>query len=236
MLLIDRYITRQFLINFVILLFVLIALFVLIDMVINLDEFIDAARHTVQKRQAIAQGVLWTDALYDESKDLPLASLLWSTASLIWDWHGPLSVLLFVYLSGLVAVGAMGFTFSEMIRKGEMVAMLAGGVSMYRITAPLMVTGTLISVASLPIQEWLVPPLAEKLARSHRQLGQAGIHSFKVRFARDGRGHLFSAATFGSIWSPPPAGAGTDISLPLAAPEEDRNRARTRKPDEVCFS
>lgn len=198
MLMIDRYIIRQFLINFMILLFVLITLFVLIDMVANLDEFIDAARHMVQERQAVAQGVQWTDSMYDETKNLPLASLLWSTALLIWDWHGPLSVLLFVYLSGLVTVGALGFTFSEMIRKGEIVAMLASGVSMYRIAAPLMVVGALVSVASLPIQEWLIPPLAERLARSHQQLGQAGLHNFKVRFARDGQGHLFSAATFDS--------------------------------------
>ena len=42
--LLDRYIARQFLVNFVILLFVLLSLFVLIELVISLDDFLEAGQ------------------------------------------------------------------------------------------------------------------------------------------------------------------------------------------------
>ena len=40
----DRYIIRQFLVNFVILLCVMMMLFTVVDMILNLDEFLEAGR------------------------------------------------------------------------------------------------------------------------------------------------------------------------------------------------
>ena len=52
----DRYLVRQFLVNFVILLFVLTSLFVLIDVVVNLDEYLDAGWRVALREAGVVQG------------------------------------------------------------------------------------------------------------------------------------------------------------------------------------
>ena len=184
----DRYIIRQFLINFAILLFVLTALFVLIDLVTNLDEYLKAAQH-------MALG----SPLGAEDRDLSKAGLWATLVAMLWlmlDWHGPMIVLIYVYLCGVVVIAAMGFTYCDLARKRELTAIVVSGVSMYRIAAPVIIVGGLLNAVALPIQEFIIPPLAPKLARSHRNLGASTIGRFPVRFAPDGSGNLVSASNF----------------------------------------
>lgn len=182
----DRYITRQLLINFFILLVVLFALIVLFDLVLNLDEFLEVtqqppnADEILSSPQPVSNGWL----------------RLRHTAWLILDWHAPLSALAYVHLSGLLVLGAMGFTFCELTRRGELIAVMGSGVSLYRVAAPVLVIGCGLNLISLPIQELVIPPLATKLARSHQQIGLPSIHSFPIQFAPDGDGRLVSASRF----------------------------------------
>ena len=188
----DRYIIRQFLINFVILLFVLATLIVLIDLVINLDEFLAAAqKHAALGPMDGSGGVLEPDDP-DAAGSWSLLTVAW----LMWDWHGPVVVLMYVYLCGLVVIGAMGFTFSELTRKREMVAILTSGLSMYRVAAPILIVGGALNVLALPVQELVIPRLADKLARNHAQLGEPTVGKFPVRFVSDGAGNLISASDF----------------------------------------
>ncbi len=203
MLLIDRYIIRQFLINFVILLVVLLGLFVLIDLVVDLDEFLDAAgrvvvRHELESSRGSRAPVsdAMVDAAMDDGRDIPFGQLLAAAIVVVWDWHGPLSVLVYVYLSGLVVVGAMGFTFADLSRKREVAAIVMSGVSMYRLALPILIVGSGLNLLALPLQEWVIPPLADKLARSHRQMGRQSMHNFEVQMTPDGEHNLLSAAVF----------------------------------------
>lgn len=195
--LLDRYIIRQFLINFAILLFVLVALFVLIDLVANLDEYLEAGRRVAAQRAGSFESDDATGLQATADADSPRRwMVIVATAWVIWDWHAPLSGLLYVYGSGLVVVGAMGFTFTDMARKGEMAAVLTSGISMYRIAAPVLAIGGVLNLLALPIQEFVIPLQAAKLARNHSQLGHPGIRNFEVRFAGDGEGNLISASSF----------------------------------------
>ena len=112
------------------------------------------------------------------------------------DWYGPMIALLYNYLAGLLAVGAMAFTLTAVSRDGELVAMLTGGLSMYRIAAPLLVVGGVLNGLSLVNQEFLIPALAHKLARRKSQVEHDRVQTFAVQYAPDAEGNLISAERF----------------------------------------
>lgn len=171
----DRYIIRQFLVNFVILSVVVILLIVLIDLMIGFDEFIDAGRYRAEQRGGPV--VFWT---------------LWS----IGDYYGPLIAFIYIYLSGLIVVAATGFTFVSLARSRELVTMIAGGISMYRVAVPVLGVGIAINVLTLLDQELLIPKLADKLARDRTQIQYDSVRTFAVQYAPDAKDNLFSASHF----------------------------------------
>jgi len=172
----DRYIIRLFVINFVILLVVMMILFVLIDVIIDLDEILRA-------------GQTWVKAGVFSSE---IMATLW----VIWDFHYPMMLLILVYLAGLLVVGATAFTLSGLSKTGELVAMVTSGISMYRIAAPILVCGCLISALMLPLQEYVIPKLAPKLIRSKTQMQYGKLQTIGIGYARDGNNNLLSAAEF----------------------------------------
>jgi lipopolysaccharide export system permease protein len=170
----DRYILRQFLLNFAILCFVLMALFVLVDLIIQLDQFLAAGQALKGRFGGAVPATLWV----------------------MWDYYGPMVLLIYCYCSGLIVMGAMGFTLAGLTRTRELVAMLTSGISMYRVAAPIVVVGAGLSALALPLQELAIPRLAGKLTRGHSELGRATIQKFPIRFSRDTQGRLLSAAEF----------------------------------------
>lgn len=174
---IDRYIIRTFLINFAILFVVLMSLFVVIDLIVDLDEFLKGGRQRADEFGGVFLGTLVTIA----------------------DYYGPMLVLLYVFLSGLIVTAAMGFTVSSMQRARELTALVASGVSMYRIAAPVVVVGIALNALTLPCQELIIPAVAPKLARSKSQLSRETIKNFPVHYAADEAGNLLSAAEFDPI-------------------------------------
>lgn len=169
---IDRYIIKQFMLNFAILLVVLIGLIIMIDLVLQMDEFVKEARRITKA---------------DESANVVL-TMLYVTGS----FYLPFVPLLYVFLSGLVTVAAMGFTFLAMSRAGELVALAASGISMYRVAAPVLVVGALLNSVTLVNQEWVIPPLAPKLMRKHSHLEKETMKQFYLWLAPDDKGTLFS--------------------------------------------
>ncbi len=173
----DRYIIKQFLMNFAILFVVLISLFVVVDLIVDLDEFVQAgAAHADQ----------W------------IGGRVVATVASVVDYYVPTVLLVYVFFNGLVVVGAMGFTLSNLQRSHELTAMIASGVSLYRVAAPLVVAGFCLSALTLPVQEFVLPPLAGKLVRSKSQLklkGQ-GLDQKPVYYAPAGGGDLLSAKSF----------------------------------------
>lgn len=171
---IDRYILRSFALNFAILLVVLAGLFVIVNVVVDLDEFLSAGR-----------------LLQDEFGSFWLA-----TAWAIFDFNAPILVLIYVYFSGLLVVGAMGFTFAGLLRTRELVAMVSSGVSMYRIAMPVLIVGGLLSAVSLPSQEFIIPLLASRITRSKSEIGDKTTKLIEVSFALDRNHSLLSASSF----------------------------------------
>ena len=169
----DRYIMKLFVINLVILGLVMIALVLLLDLIMNFDEFAAAGER------------LGRDS-----------SFFVATLRAIVDFYGPWLALLFVYIAGLLPIGAAGFTLASLIRNRELVAMLAGGVSLFRIAMPVLILGFAVNALLFVDQEFIIPRLAYKIARSHSDIKYGAIQPFSPRFVPDGNDALFTAARF----------------------------------------
>lgn len=170
----DRYVLVSFLKNYFISLMVLIGLYVVLDMVFNFDELAEL-KHTE------AQGVA------------AMLSVAWS----IIDYYFHQSFLIFVQLSGIIPVVAASFTFMRMSRFNELTAILAAGVSLLRVSVPVILCGVVINIILLPItQELIIPSMIPKLTLKHDELQESKGKSFQIRAMQDENGSVLFAGLF----------------------------------------
>lgn len=174
--LLDRYIVGRFLSNFAILFALLFVFAIAIDLLLQLDRFVEAAQ--VRTGEA---GALWRTIVM---------------AGIILDFHGPRIFQFYAYMLGLISIGAMGFTLAQMHRHRELVAVLASGVRLHRVAAPLICAVFGLNLLQLLNQEFVLPKLAPLLIRNHGDIGQAGVSGFEILFTADGDGNLLQAPMF----------------------------------------
>jgi lipopolysaccharide export system permease protein len=170
----DRYILRQFATNFVILFLVMTMLVVTLDLIVNFDEFVKAGQQVEGN---------WLTHLV-------------ATLAAVADFYGPHALLFYVYLSGLLPVAAAGFTLASMHRNRELIAMMAGGISLYRIAMPILLAGFIAAGLLFVDQQFVLPSLAEKLSRGHADMQYGYRRPFPVHFVPDSNGSLWTAGSF----------------------------------------
>lgn len=162
----DRYVAKNFLIGYAIALAVLIGLRVIIDLFVKIDEF--------------------TENL----GDIGTAAVM----KIILTFYGLNCTLYFRDFAGMITVVAASFSFGRMVRSNELVAIMASGVSLKRIIAPIVFLALLLTGVLVVDQELIIPRLADKLVRSHDDV--PGQESYEVRFIGDGSGSLICAQRF----------------------------------------
>ena len=161
----DRYVAKNFLIGYAIAFAVLIGLRILIDLFVKIDEF-------------------------TEHMDLGTAAVIKN----ILTFYGLNCTLYFRDFAGMITVVAASFSFGRMVRSNELVAVMASGVSLKRIIAPIVFLAVLLTGVLVVDQEWIIPRLADKLVRSHDDI--PGQESYDVKFIGDGNGSLISSQRF----------------------------------------
>jgi len=161
----DRYIARNFLVGYVIALCVLVGLRIVIDLFVNLDEFAEHA-------------------------DLGM----WMVIRNILSYYTLQSMLYFRDFAGMITVIAAAFSLGKMTRNNELVAVMASGVSLKRVIAPIVLLALLLTGLLVVDQELIIPPLADKLVRDQDTL--PGQERYDVWFMRDGNGSLICSPTF----------------------------------------
>ena len=162
----DKYVTKNFLIGYVIAFCVLIGLRIIIDLFVNLDEFTE---HTVELGTlAVIKNIL--------------------------VFYGLNTTLYFRDFAGMITVVAAAFSLGKMVRNNELVAVMASGVGLKRVIAPIIILALLLSTLLVVDQEFLIPPLADKLTRDQDDV--PGHESYDVRFIRDGKGSLICSPKF----------------------------------------
>lgn len=180
MTLLDRYIARQYLINALALLVVLYSFVVTIDAALNFDRLMKTADHMLQAEHGAVSAV----------------RRLLLTLFLVADLWWPRLLQLFNYTAGLVMVGAMGFTFSQLVRGREFVAVLASGIPLYRAARPVLVIALLVTGLEIANQELVIPRIAGLLTRDHGDAGKRSLASTRVSPCADAQGRLLYAQSF----------------------------------------
>ncbi len=171
----DKYVAKNFLTGYAISFGVLMGLRIMIDLFVNLDEFTEA-------ENVSAMQVLWNIAIY----------------------YGRNSFLYFRDFAGMITVVAAVFSLGKMTKHNELTAIMASGVSLKRVIAPILILSLIFTGIHIIDQELLIPPMADKLVRSHDDLAET--LNYDMWFINDSNGNLFCSRQFmvkeGKIVSP----------------------------------
>lgn len=186
----DRYIARQYAINVVALLVLLFCFVVTIDVALNIDRFVSNAENMARSTAAAAGA---DPAVKAEPSSIRTAVI---TVFLIVDLWWPRLLQLFNFMLGLVLAGAMGFTVTQLLRHRELVAMLAGGISLRRVARPIVVVAVLATGLQVLNQELVLPRIAPLLSRDPGDAGKREWSAFEVKLPKDGQGRLYFARHF----------------------------------------
>jgi len=161
----DKYLVKNFLIGYVIAFCVLIGLRIIIELFVNLDEFTE---HSELGALAVIKNIL--------------------------IYYGLNSTLYFRDFAGPITVLAAVFSLGKMVHCNELVAVMASGVSLKRVIAPIIILALLLTGFLVIDQEFVIPPLADKLVRSEDDL--PGEETYDVWFMCDGSGSLIFSRRF----------------------------------------
>ncbi len=181
MTLLDRYIARLYLVNVVVLLAILCSFVVTIDMSVNFNRLVGRADELLREHGADDPSMIRRGA---------------TTVLLVADLWWPRLLQLFNFTLGLVLVGAMGFTFSQLVRGREFVAMLASGISLHRAGRPVFVCALLLTGVQAFNQEKVIPQVAELLTRDHGDALKHDLGTSDLPLMADSQGRLFYAKVF----------------------------------------
>jgi len=160
----DRYLLRSLLLDYVIALGVMLSLYVVLDLFVNMDEFTEQKFTLVRTLRNIA------------------------------SYYGPNLLLYHAELSGVITLFACLATIARARRQNEMTAMLASGVSLYRVAAPVIAFGICTTGLLVLNTEVFIPKVAHLLARDRDDVD--GKHAYEVLFLRDRERALLSAGRF----------------------------------------
>lgn len=172
----DRAIIFRFLANFALLFTLLFVFAASVDTILQLDKYLSAGALAV--------------------KDGRYGSRTVAVMALLAEYHGPRVFQFFQFMIGLLCVGAMGFTFAQMHRARELVAILAAGVPLRRCVWAVLAAALALNVLQIANQELVLPHFAERLVAGHDTIGRGEGAAFTVPLTRDSAGHLLYATKF----------------------------------------
>jgi lipopolysaccharide export system permease protein len=170
---IDRYVFSSFIRNYLISFMVLIGMYVVLDMVFHFDELVDV------------------DTATDTGALAGTLAMLWN----IVDYYFYQSFLFFVHLSGIIPVVAAAFTLLRLSRFNELTALLAAGVPLLRVAAPIIIASVVLNALLIVDQELVIPAMIPKLSRSHNEMHTGSKH-LAVQAIQDENNALLYAARY----------------------------------------
>jgi lipopolysaccharide export system permease protein len=161
----DKYVAKNFLVGYAIAFGVLLGMRIVIDLFVGLDEFTEHANLG-------AVSVIKTIVIY----------------------YGLQSTLYFRDFAGMITVVAAAFSLGKMVRYNELTAIMASGVSLKRIIAPIIVLAVVLTGFLIIDQELIIPSLSTKLVRGKDAV--PGKEAYDVWFISDANGSLICAKKF----------------------------------------
>ena len=160
----DRYILSNFLSSVILWFAVFMILRIVVDLFFNMDEF---AKLTMTFGQRLTYIV---------------------------TYYGYHSLEYFTELGGVIIVAAAAFTLAMMNHTNELTAMLASGVSLFRVIVPVICCSVLLSGLIILDQELVIPRVKERLVRERADV--EGQRRFPVRLMPDGGNNAWFAVSY----------------------------------------
>lgn len=164
MTLLDRYVLRTLTVNYLIALAIMMSLYTVLDLFFNIDEFTESGEPAM------------------------------TIATSIFSYYWAHSFLYFAQLSGVITLFACMVTLSRMRKANELTAVLASGVSLYRLAVPVVAFGLVTSLLWYVDTEFFIPSVGHRLARNHEDA--MGRQARGVWFVKDRDAALLSAMEF----------------------------------------
>ena len=161
----DKYVAKNFLIGYAISFLVLIGLRMMIDLFVNIDEF-------------------------TEHKNLTTVNIL----SNIIIFYGTQCSLYFRDFAGIITVVAAVFSLGKMTKNNELIAVMASGVSLKRVIAPIIILALLLTGILIIDQELIIPSIANQLTRSHDDL--PGHQAYSISCLTDSKGSVINSSMY----------------------------------------
>jgi lipopolysaccharide export system permease protein len=150
---IDRYLLRQFVQNFVICFIAFVGIYIVADVLSNLDEFLHHA----------------------ETEETPL----WR---IILEFYGYRSIFMFERTCSILTMISGMFTVTWIQRHNEMTALTAAGVARARVVRPVVLAAVAMCLLTCLGREFVIPPLATKLDREPKNLRGESGEELRPRF------------------------------------------------------
>jgi len=152
MLIVDRYILRQYVKSFLICWLSMTGLYVIVDAFSHLDEFIDFAEKSHRQLfSVVAEFYLYrTMAFFDR-------------------------------LSAVLAMIAAMFTVTWIQRYQELTALMAAGISRMRAARPVMAAAVIITMIAVIMREFVLPTFREQLSGDARDLVGREVEQMRTR-------------------------------------------------------
>ncbi|MCF7954303.1 MAG: LptF/LptG family permease [Phycisphaerae bacterium] len=162
----DRYVAKSFITGYFISFMVLIGLCIVVDFFVNIDEF---AEHT----------------------DKGVMTVLMNIGS----YYASESAVYFRDLAGMITVLAAVFSLGKMTKHNELIAVMASGVSLKRVIAPIILLAILFTSFHVIDQEIIIPRLANMLVRDQDYDADKG-NVYSVWFMDDTQGSLICTTRY----------------------------------------
>ena len=201
---IDRYVIFSFVRNYIISFMVLVGMYVVLDMVFNFNNLVNFQNSNATGMQSIYA------ALYD-----------------IFDYYFYQCFLIFVHLSGIIPVVAAAFTLMRLSRFNELTAMLAAGLPLLRVAAPVILVAVVLNGLLLIDQELVIPEMIPKLIRDHDEVHRGAANYYPIQLMQDSANGLVCTARY----FPNPAGEAPymlDLDVVERAPATRTENGQSR--------
>jgi lipopolysaccharide export system permease protein len=167
----DRYIAKNFLYGYCIVLFVMIGMFLSIDLFMHLDEFAELLTEHPELNLTVK------DVMVDIIRFYGIRCILW-----------------YKDMAGMIIVIAAVFTLTRMTRNNELIAVMASGMSLKRILAPILLLVLFLTGLMVVDQEFVIPRYAYQLTQKHDDL--SNDEAYAIWFMGDEKGNLFCSPKY----------------------------------------
>ncbi len=161
----DRYIVWNFLTTALLFFVAMMLLRIVMDLFVNIDEFTELQTETFAAKLAH-----------------------------VGSYYGYKSLVYFTELGGVIIVVSTAFTLARMNHTNELTAMLASGVSLYRVTMPIVLCAMAIGGLIILDQELIIPRVAYQLTLDRDEA--MDTKEFEIRIATDGAGTAWYARKY----------------------------------------